>query len=147
MFQNNKVNIIFRVICLITFVVVILFVDSFITLSLLTIAFYLFTRNEYDLVLFWWHIITIIAFLVSCFMNNYYFLKLVLVFGLSYYFLITPYILANRNRKQSQIVLDKYFIRFKNNNVNRKDAINKNLVTAIYVTVHLFILFIAIMVG
>ena len=48
MLQNKSISIIYRIICLITFVIVILKLDNFIALALLTIAFYVFTRNESD---------------------------------------------------------------------------------------------------
>ena len=147
MFQNSKVSVILRIVCLITFIAVISFVNSFVTLALLTIVFYLFTRNEKDSIVFLWHIITIIVFLFSCYINSYYLLKIVLVIGLSYYFLVIPYDWIPKINNKLIIILDKYFIRFKNNRITRKDGINKNLVNTIYITVHLVILFIAIMVG
>ena len=143
MFQNSRINLILRIVCLIMFILVILFNHSFITLSLLTIFFYAFTRNEKDLLILWWDIITIITFLFSYFTNNFVLLKIVLILGLSYYFLFVPY----RNKvSKNKLVIDKYFLRFKNNKKG-KDIIDMNLVNAIYITVHLFILFVTIMVG
>lgn len=143
MFQNSRINLILRIVCLIMFILVILLNHSFITLSLLTIFFYAFTRNEKDLLILWWDIITIITFLFSYFTNNFVLLKIVLILGLSYYFLFVPY----RNKvSKNKLVIDKYFLRFKNNKKG-KDIIDMNLVNAIYITVHLFILFVTIMVG
>ena len=145
MFQNSKVNIILRIVCLITFIVVILFNNSLITLSLLTIYFYLFTRNEKDVLVFWWRIITGIAFIISYYTGYLYLLKFVLIIGLSYYFLVNPYRNIIKENK-SKVIIDKYFLRFKNNKEG-KDIIDMNLINAIYITVHLFILFVIIMVG
>ena len=145
MFQNSKVNLILRIVCLLTYSLVIIFNHSFITLSLLTIFFYLFTRNEKDPLVFWWYIITILTYLFSYFTDNFYILKIVLITGLAYYFIVVPNKEDNIVEKRI-LTIDKYFIRFKNNK-KRKDVIDMNLVNAIYVTVHLFILFITIMVG
>ena len=147
MFQNSVISFILRIICLLTFVVVISLTNSFITISLLTIAFYLFTRNDNIPLIFWWRIVTIISFLISYFTNNLVFLKLVLGCGLTFYFVINPYGDIINIVKKPKIIFNKYFIRFKNTGIIRKDVINKNLLNAIYVTVHLFILFITIMVG
>ena len=145
MFQNSKVNLILRIVCLLTYSLVIIFNHSFITLSLLTIFFYLFTRNEKDPLVFWWYIIPILTYLFSYFTDNFYILKIVLITGLAYYFIVVPNKEDNIVEKRI-LTIDKYFIRFKNNK-KRKDVIDMNLVNAIYVTVHLFILFITIMVG
>ena len=150
MFQNKLVSITLRIICLITFVVVILLTNSFITLSLLTIAFYLFTRNDSVSFVFVWHIATIIIFLICCLIDSFVLLKIVLIVGLAIYFLVTPYgeiIEEIVISKKKSIPINKYFIRFKSINIKRKEIIDKNLINTIYVTVHLFILFIIIMVG
>ena len=146
MLQNNRIHILCRIICLITFVLVILHVNSFITLSLLTIAFYLFTRNDINKVLSIWHIITIIVFIVSYLTSSYWILKIVLIIDLGYYFLNNT-IFDNDVIKKTNIVFDKYFIRFKNINKKGRNEIDSNLLYTIYLTVHLFILFISIMVG
>ncbi len=148
MFQNSVINIVFRVICLLTFAMVIYFTNSFITLGLLTIVFYLFTRNDNFLFMLWLHIVTIITFLFCYFTNNFILLKTVLLCGLAIYFLVDPY--GNKYtiiNKPKKVTLNKYLIRFKKFDLDRKDVINKNYLNAIYITVHLFILFITIMVG
>lgn len=145
MFQNNRISIILRIVCLVTFIIVILFNKSIITLSLLTIFFYSFTRNENDSLLFWWNIITIISFIISYITGHLYLLKIVLTIGLSYYFLVINHQDIEESNKKV-FVIDKYFYRFKNNTL-RKDVIDINLINAIYITVHLFILFVTIMVG
>ena len=145
MFQNNRISIILRIVCLVTFIIVILFNKSIITLSLLTIFFYSFTRNENDSLLFWWNIITIISFIISYITGHLYLLKIVLTIGLSYYFLVINHQDIEESNKKV-FVIDKYFYRFKNNTL-RKDVIDMNLINAIYITVHLFILFVIIMVG
>ena len=146
MLQNKSISIIYRIICLITFVIVILKLDNFIALALLTIAFYVFTRNESDSTLSLWHFITIIIFLISFFTNNYLILKIVLIIDLCYYFLSIPNIDVS-NREKKTVIMDKYFIRFGSIKKERKDIVNNNLLCTIYVTAHLFILFIIIMVS
>ena len=146
MFQNSRINIILRIVCLLTFIMVIIFSNSFITLSLLTVYFYLFTRNDHLPFVILWRIITIIVFLICCFTNNLYLLKIVLCLGLAYYFLINPY--GNIDDEiEEKVELDKYIIRFKKIKIIRKEAINRNMIHTIYITVHLFILFITIVVG
>ncbi len=146
MFQNSKINIIYRLICLLSFVFVIVKVNSFITLSLLTIAFYLFTKSHNNLLLFWLHVITFIVYIISFITNNYIILRIILIIGLSYYFLFTNYEVRGMISSGKKVSVDKYFIRFKEHN-NRKVFINNNLDSTYYITVHLLILFITIMVG
>ncbi len=141
MFQNNRINIICRVVCLLTFIIVILFAHSFITLSLITLFFYLFTRND-DIKLI--HLITIILFLISYFTNNSFILKMILVIDMMCYFLIKPY--EEKIMYNNINCLNKYSIRFFGVN-NRKDIVDNNWFHTIYVTIHLLILFITIMVG
>ena len=148
MFQNSVINVILRIVCLLTFVIVIFFTKSFITISLLTIVFYLFTRNDRFPLMLWWHIVTIVTFLFCYFTNNFILLKIVLIGGLAFYFIVNPYGDSfSIIKKVKKVTLNKYFIRFKKIDIERKDVINRNLINAIYVTVHLFILFITIMVG
>ena len=143
MFQNNRINIILRIVCLITFALVIIFNNSMLTLALITLFFYLFTRNDQITFIFWWRIITLVVFLISYFTGYLYFLKIVLIIGLASYFLMVPY---EEVETKKTLVIDKYFLRFKTNKEG-KDAIDMNLINAVYVTVHLFILFVTIMVG
>ena len=91
MFQNSRISIILRIICLIAFMLVIILNNSFITLVLLTIFFYAFTRNERGSLIFWLRILMIISFLISYFTGYLPLLKLVLIIGLAYYFIIDPY--------------------------------------------------------
>ena len=148
MLQNRKVHILCRIICLITFVLVTVHVNSFITLSLLTIAFYLFTRNDNDKVLLLWYVITIIVFLISYLTSSYWILKIVLIIDLGYYFLNKPsQLFDNFVVVKNNIVFNKYFIRFKEVNKKRKDEIDSNLICTIYLVVHMFILLVSIMVG
>lgn len=143
MFQNSRVNIILRIVCLITFALVIIFNNSMLSLALITLFGYAFTRNDQYVLLFWWRIITLVIFLISYFTGYLLLLKIVLIIGLAYYFLMVPY---KEVEKEEETIVDKYFLRFKKEK-ERKDAIDMNLVNAIYVTVHLFILFVTIMVG
>lgn len=146
MLQNKKISIVYRIICLIIFVIVTLKVNNFITLSLLTIALYLFTRNEDNSLVSLWHLITIIGFLISYFTGIYLILKIVLIIDLCYYFLSMPssYVVI---KEKETIIMDKYFWRFVNKKNERKDIISNNLLCTMYVTAHLLILFITIMVG
>ena len=104
--------------------------------------------NEKNYLVTLWHIITIIIFLVCYLTDNYIILKIVLIIDLGYYFLNNPTILPdNVSTIKESIVFNKYFIRFKDFNKKGKEVINNNLLCVVYVTVHLFILFMAIVVG
>ena len=148
MFQNSVINIVLRVICLLTFAMVVFFTKSFVTIGLLTVVFYLFTRNDNFSFMLWLHIVTIITFLFCYFTNSFLLLKTVLLCGLAIYFLVDPY--GNKYtivNKPKKITLDKYLIRFKKIDLKRKGVLDNSYLNAIYITVHLFILFITIVVG
>lgn len=146
MLQNKRINLFYRIICLIAFAIVVIKINNFIALSLLTIAFYLFTRNESNSLISLWHLITIVIFLISYFTNNYLILKIVLIIDLCYYFLSLPSDELISTKKKT-IVVDKYFLRFSRRDNKRKDIISNNSLCTVYVTVHLLILFIIIMVS
>lgn len=146
MLQNKRINLFYRIICLIVFAIVVIKINNFIALSLLTIAFYLFTRNESNSLISLWHLITIVIFLISYFTSNYLILKIVLIIDLCYYFLSLPGDELISTKKKT-IVVDKYFLRFSRRDNKRKDIISNNSLCTVYVTVHLLILFIIIMVS
>lgn len=146
MLQNKRINLFYRIICLIAFAIVVIKINNFIALSLLTIAFYLFTRNESNSLISLWHLITIVIFLISYFTNNYLILKIVLIIDLCYYFFSIPSDELISTKKKT-IVVDKYFLRFSRCDNKRKDIISNNYLCTVYVTVHLLILFIIIMVS
>ena len=146
MFQNNRVNLIYRIVCLLTFIAVIIHTKSFVTLAILSLAFYLFTKDRCGYIIGICHTITIIVFLISYFINDYWLLKIVLIFDLIYYFMFITYqeklIISDSN---DNYISSKSLIRFANN--RRKDIENNNMLNTMYVTIHLIILFIAILVG
>ena len=146
MLQNKEINVFYRIVCLIVFVFVVFKINNFITLALLTIAFYLFTKDENSSFVSFWHLITIIIFLISYFTKNYIILRIALMIDLCYYFLSVSSD-DTMVMKKKTIVVDKYFLRFARNNNIRKDIVNNNSLCTMYVCVHMFILFIIIVVG
>ena len=146
MFQNNRVSLIYRIICLLVFIIVVIYTNSFITLAILSLVFYLVTRNRYGYIMVLEHTLTIIMFLIAYFTNSYFLLRLVLIFDLIYYFIFIVY---KKDQITSNIydnyVSSKYLIRFANG--KRKDIENNNMLNTMYVTIHLVILFVSILVG
>ena len=162
MFQKRKIDLLYRLICLLTFTIVIIFIRSFITLALLVLIFYVFTKNDGRFLSVFLYIVTFLAFVVSYYANNFDLLKFVVILDFIYYFLDIPtleemiddmYTPKEKNEevkekpvKSSLINNDSYYVRF--SGVPKKKKSKKgNFAITVYLTLHLVLLFVAIMVG
>ena len=175
MFKKDKIDFVYRLVCLITFCFVILFSNNILTLALLSFFFFLSTKNENNILYTFFFLFSFIFFAFGYLgENNYFISKIFIIAGYLYYFLIIPSI-TNKIKKNVDIYLDKKFhieeknadkssnenfdkivdeknnnehnyIRFANN--HKKKVIKKDdLPTTIYVTYHLTILLLTIVLG
>ena len=137
MFPKNKVNLIYRLLCLISYLIVIAFVNSLVTTIILLVFFTILgiCEKSFRDIEF---IIISLAICGLCYLfNNYILLKIILIIDYSFYFLDTSYY-----RQEDEVVDTKNYLRFKK---NKKKGSNN--ITAVYLTVHLGLLFFAIVVG
>ena len=140
MFPRSKVNLLYRLLCLLAFLLVIIFISDYITLLILTIAFYVLTFLERDIRIIFLQIITIILFIFCLSMNSYLLLQIILIINYIYYFLGVNYGCIS----DEIIERNQRYIRFENNNKRKED---NNMLCTIFVTVHIMILLLSIMVG
>ena len=141
MFPKNKINIVFRLLCLISYITVILTVNSISTLMIITVAFCFFALGEKSFRNIVLIIMTIIILWLSYLLNSYLLFRIMLLIDYSCYFLDTSYYFVENEKV---VLSENDYIRFNNKKKKKKGSSN---IAAIYLTVHLVILFLAIMVG
>lgn len=164
MFKKESIDLIYRLICLITFLFVILFVNSIITLTLLLLLFLLLTKKENDFTFLCFSFLSFIFFVIAFMTDNYFLFKLMIIIGYTYYFLVIPSLgsiiqnsvdkIVGNTKKivQEEIenegeVSETELIRFKNLGKKQVNKKGFDLNSTIYLTVHLGLLFISILVG
>ena len=119
MFKNIYISLICRIICLLTFIIVIMFIDNIYTLAILTIfVFFMigFNKGIFFIVLF---ILHIIGFMIGYFYNSYILFRLLLIISCSYYFINNYYynerIISNTDNND---IYDKLYKKNKNKLLN-----------------------------
>ena len=168
MFKKKEIDLIYRIICLFVFIIVVTYVRSIITLSILALFFVFLTRDDVRILAIILYFVTAISFM-ACFNSvDYTLFRIALIMDTAYYFLIIPTLddvvkmvlglkdepneekIEDKVEKvQNKLNTDSYYIRFSND--KKIEKINKKkkseAISAIYVTAHLLLLFIAIVVG
>lgn len=86
MFRNTNISLICRIICLLTFIMVILLVDNLYSLAILTIVIFIIGINK-SVSLIILLILHIIGFMIGYFYSSYVLFRLLLVISYCYYFL------------------------------------------------------------
>ena len=137
MFPKNKINIIYRFLCLISYLAVILVTNSNITLFILLFMYFFLGLSEKSFRNIEFIVITLILLLVCYLLKNYWLFRIMLVIDYSFYFLDTPYY------GEDEVVSKNDYVRF----VKVKKKKGSNNITAVFVTLHLVILLLAIVVG
>ncbi len=139
MFKKENINIIYRILCLVCYTVVIFLVNSINTLIALTLFYILLGLLDNNFRSIEFIVITLFLLGIGYLLNYYLLFRIMLVIDYFIYFL--NYILVKNIKKLSK----NEYIRFSKLNKNKKKG-SRNAI-AIYLTVHLVVLFIAIMVG
>lgn len=137
MFPKNRISIIYRLLCLVCYIGVILVVNNVTTLIVLFIAYSLFGLSERSFRNIEFIIVTLIILGLCYLLKNYWLFKIMLIINYCFYYLDTSYYSI-----EDEVVSEKEYIRFKK---NKKKGSN-NMV-ALYLTVHLTVLFVALVVG
>lgn len=168
MFDKSKINLIYRIICLLVYIIVILFSENIATNIILSVLFLIITKKENNLFFIFLYFMTFMFFFVSHMNNNYMLFKTILVIDYIYYFLNIPSIKYFINKlvdkifykittlKQEERSIDKKqnkdsyyeYMRFSQFRRSLKSlSLKSDLLTTTYVTIHFVILFLSIMVG
>ena len=138
MFPKNRINIIYRFLCLLSYIAVIFLIDSSITMFVLLFVYIFLALSEHSFRDIEFVILTLILLLISYFISNYLIFKIMLAIDYCFYFLDTTY-----------CIVEKETVKVKKNDYVRFVKIKKGStnITAVYLTVHLVLLLLAIVVG
>lgn len=140
MFPKNRINIIYRFLCFISYAAVILLINKSITLFILLLAYFFLALSEQSFRNIEFVVVTLIILLLCYFINNYLLFKVMLVIDYCFYFLDTTYYIVE---KETVKVSKNDYVRF----VKVKKKKGSNNITAVYLTVHLVLLLLAIVVA
>ena len=139
MFNKNNINIFYRILCLVCYAVVILLVNSLTTLIALTLVYCFLGLLDNNFRNIEFIVITLFLLGIGYLLDFYLLFKIMLIIDYFIYFL--NYIPVKSIKKLSK----KEYMRFSKLNKNKKKGSSNAI--AVYLTVHLIVLFIAIMVG
>ena len=142
MFPRNRVDVLYRLLCLIVFIITILFIDSSLTVIIISISFYLLTISERRIENIFLYVITIVAFIMCLVLDHYLLLRLVTVIDFIHYYLNVDTVISED--ESLEITRDEHYIRFKK---EERKIDNNNKLCTIFVLVHMIILLVAIVVG
>ena len=143
MFPREKIDYLYRLLCLLAFLIVVLFINSSTTVIIITIAFYILTIFEKRFENIFLYIVTGIIFIICLTMYNYLLLRIITCIDYIHYFLnnerlddfIDDEEIVKRNEK---------YIRFEK---KKGKKVNNNELCTVFVIVHLVLLLLAIVVG
>ena len=140
MFPRNKVNLLYRLLCLIAFLMVIIFIKSNITLIIIAVSFYILTITERRIENIFLYAVTIVVFIMCLVINNYFLLRIVTIIDFLHYFLNNDTL---DDEIEEDIKRDEHYIRFEK---KERKVVDNNRLCTIFVLVHMVLLLIAIVV-
>ena len=140
MFPKNKINIIYRFLCLLCYLVTIFVINNNITMFILLLIYLVFALSEQSFRNIEFIIITLVILGICYLLNNYLLFKFILAFDYCFYFLDTTYYVT---LKEEVKITKNDYVRFVK--VKKKKGLNN--ITAVYLTIHLVLLLLAIVVG
>lgn len=179
MFKNYNISLICRIICLLTFVLVIIFIDNLYVLGILACIIFILVRLDNNIIISIIMILNFIGFMAGYVNGSFLLLRILLIISYSYYFLkdniykekvkiidnkdmlYDKILKRNENKIKSimkgeivdqEIIKDKSdydFMEYQHKGFEKKYSINKDISMqeVFYVLVHLFLLFISIIIG
>ena len=140
MFPKNKIDIFYRVLCLISYIIAIFIVNSLTTIIILAVIYAIFALCEKNFRNIELIVISVIIYIICSLLDNYLLFKIMLIINYCFYYLDTGYYEVD----EKVVVTKKDYIRFSN---GKKKKGSTNNLLAVYLTVHLGLLVIAILVG
>ena len=141
MFPRNKVDLIYRLLCLLAFIFVIVFINSLVTLFIIALVFLVFSITEKRFENYFLYILTLVLFLICMSINNYFLLRVVLIIDYVHYYLNVS--VLDDDIFDNELERNQKYIRFKE---EKKETKDNNLLCTIFVTVHIIVLLLAIVV-
>ncbi len=143
MFHRDKIDLIYRLLCLFAFMLTIIFVDSFISLFIIMLLFIVFSFTENRFENYFLYILTTLVLLFCLSMKSYFLFRIVLIIDYVHYCLNVD-TLRDFDEDDFEEERNQEYIRFKKEKEERK---NNNLLCTVFVTVHLVILLLAVVIG
>ena len=155
MYRKEKIDLIYRIVCLLTFFFVIIFVQNSLTLVLLVLFLIFLLKTENDLVAAILYLLTFLLSMLSYVLDYFIILKMILIIDYGYYFV----------KKYDESILKKYLKNSQEKiNNERKDTIkeeelfrfeelktvqrnNENAYITMYLAFHLIFLFLIVLVS
>ena len=131
MFPKNKINILIRLLCLISYIIVIFSVNSLTTLIALHVAYCLLSLFEINFRSFAFIIVTLVFLWICSIYGNYLLFRIMLLIEYCFYFLDTTYYVEE---KEVVKINQKDYVRFKNMNKKKKKGLNNTI--AVYIVLH-----------
>ena len=142
MFPKNIINIGYRLLCLACYILVIFMVKSPTTLVVLLVFYIILTLFEKSFRNLELIIISLILLWLSYALNFYLIFRMILCLDYGIYFIDTSYYDID---DEEYSMSENEYIRFKK--IKKKKKKGSNDIIALYITIHLVLLFISIMVG
>ena len=143
MFLRNKINFIYRMLCLLSYLFVIIFINSNTTLIIIAISFFALTIMEKRFENYFLYAITMVVFIICLTMKNYFLLRIITIINYIHYFLNVDS-LDDFDEIEENIKRDEHYIRFRKKE-ERKTSNNK--LCTVFVLVHMVLLLVAIVIG
>ena len=149
MFPRNKVDFLYRMLCLIAFLLVIIFIYSSTTVTIIALAFYVLTIFEKRFENIFLYIVTGIVFILCLTMGSYILLRIITVIDYLHYFLNTDTLddFDDLEDISYEVKRDEHYIRFENKKIKKIERKDNNRLCTIFVVVHMVLLLLAIVVG
>ena len=144
MFPRSRVDLFYRILCFLAFLTVIVFSESLITLIVIMIAFYILTIPDKRIEDIYLYIVTAVVLIICIAVREYTLLRISVILDyIFYFFSVIPYTIAIEEEK---VIRNQDYIRFKKiKKVKKKES--NNMLCTIFVTIHMMLLLLAIMVG
>ena len=143
MFKRNRIDLLYLVLCLLAFLLVIIFIDSNTSFFIIAVSFFVLTMFERRFENIFLFIVTLIIFIICLVMNNYLLLRIITCINYIHYFLnnevIDDYEINERVKR------DERYIRF-GRKIERK-IVDNNKQCTLFVVFHMVLLLAAIVVG
>ena len=146
MFERGKIDLLYRLLCLLAFLIVIIFINSYVTVIIITISFFALTITERRVENIFLYVMTLIVFILCLVMKNYFLLRIVSCVDYIHYFINNEVFDEDEFKEEKGIIKrDTHYIRFKKN--EERNVVSNNSLCTLFVVVHMVLLLIAIVVG
>ena len=131
MFKDIKVSLICRIICLLTFIIVIFGIENLYVLGMLAIIVFFLVRLNYNFFISFLMLFNFIGFIIGYYNHSYILFRILLIISYSYYFL-NNYVFKENIKiiSNKDVIYDKIFKRNEKKlmNIKKGDLIDNKIV-------------------